>query len=236
MGFSDRPLPDRLKMHVDSFDHYVQDLRIFLETVVKAGGRRLLYVLGHSTGALIAALYMQTNPQTFRAGVFCSPFFDVGTEPVPGFVNRALARMLDLPGRHREYGPGQREIVRPDFNSNQITNSFARWSLWEQDIIPNNEAIQFGGVTNHWLRESLIAGHRAVREAGKISVPLLVLQAGQESIVRSSAQNRFCRKARRCTMMRMTGAKHEILIERDPIRNEAITRIKAFLLEQMRES
>jgi len=235
MGFSQRPLPDRLKMHVERFDEYVEDLATFVDTVVKPDGHQNLYLLGHSTGALIAVLYMEQHPGTFRAGVLCSPLFDVAVGPIPGFVTRTLARLLDRPGRREQYGPGQRDIERPDFPNNKISSSYPRWSLWEEQIIPNTEAIQFGGVTNHWLRESLMAGQRAVREAGKIKVPLLLLQAQQDSIVKLGAQNRFCRRAPGCTKLPIQGAKHEILIEEEKTRAEAIARIKGFLASQLKQ-
>jgi len=236
MGFSERPLPDRLKMHVESFDHYIEDARTFVETVAKAGQHEHMYLFGHSTGALIAALYLENYPNTFLAGILCSPLFDLDVGPVPGFALRAMARLLDRPGRHEEYSLGQKNIKRPDFGNNKISNSYARWSLWEEDIIPNTEAIQFGGVTNHWLRESLMAGRRAVQEAGKITVPLLLLQAEQDSIVKLGAQDRFCRGAPLCTKVLIRGAKHEILIEQEDVRTEAIARIKDFLAGRLQES
>jgi lysophospholipase len=229
MGFSDRPLPDRLKTHVERFDEYVEDLATFLDTVVSAGRHEHLYVFGHSTGGLIAVRYMEYYRESFRAGVLCSPLFDLNVGPVPGFGLRALARLLDRPGKRTEYGPGQRDIQRTGFQTNKISHSYARWSLWEEDLIPNTEAIQLGGVTNHWLRESLDAGHRAVQTAGRITVPLLLLQAEQDSIVGLHAQDRFCRRAPHCRKVLIRGAKHEILIEQDPIRSEALTRIKEFL-------
>jgi len=236
MGFSERPLPDRLKMHVERFDEYVEDLATFVDTVVKAGGYKNLYLFGHSTGALIGALYMEEHPETFRAGVLCSPFFDVATGLIPGFLTPFLAGLLDRPGRSREYGPGQQDIQRPAFQNNKISNCYPRWSLWEEDLIPNNEAIQFGGVTNHWLHESLMAGRRAVQGAGKISVPLLMLQAEQDSIVKLSAQDRFCRRASHCRKVLVRGAKHEILIEQEDTRAEAIARIKDFLTARPKDT
>jgi lysophospholipase len=235
MGFSERPLPDRLKVHVERFDEYVEDLATFVDTGIKAAGHENLYLFGHSTGALIAALYLEQHPETFRAGVLCSPFFDVGTGPIPGIVTRFLAGLLDRPGRRNEYGPGQRTSKRPGFQSNRITNSHVRWSLWEEDIIPNNEALQSAGVTHHWLRESLMAGHRAVRGAGKITVPLLLLQAEKDRIVRLSAQDRFCRRAPRCTKVLIRGAKHEILIEQEAARAEAISRTVDFLTGRLKD-
>lgn len=233
MGFSERLLPDRLKAHVESFDHYIEDVRNFVETVVIAGGHERMYIFGHSTGALVAALYLENYPNTFLAGILCSPLFSPKVGPIPGFGLRALARLLDRSGRQEEYSPGQKNLGRPGFLNNKTSHSYPRWSLWEEDIIPNTETIQLGGVTNHWLRESIMAGHRAIRGAKRITVPLLLLQAGRDSIVRLSAQDRFCRRAPRCTRLGIAEAKHEILIERDDIRAEALNRIKEFLTGQL---
>lgn len=233
MGFSERPLPDPLKIHVERFDNYTGDLHTFLQTVVGGQQYARLLVLGHSTGALIAALYMQHHPRTFQAGVLCSPFFALGAGPVPGFVLLTLVRLLDFPCRRERYAPGQGKVEPPDFQGNTTTHSRERWSLWEREIIPGNAGIRSAGVTNHWLRECLIAGQRAVRGAANIEVPLLLLQAGEDTIVGLDAQERFCRRAPRCEMVRISGARHEILIEEEQIRSQAIARIRSFLTAQL---
>jgi lysophospholipase len=233
MGFSERMLPDRLKVHVDRFEHYVEDLGTFVEQIVEAEKQERLFVLGHSVGSLIAALYLENEPGVFQAGVLCSPFFGLRFGPVPGFLLRALARLLDCTVGHEQYAPGQKNIRRPTFENNTITHSYERWVLWEQETVPNNEAIHFGGVTNHWLRESLAAGHRAIRGAGKIKLPVLLLQAGEDSLVSAGAQRRFCRRANRCCRIRIREARHEILIERQEIRAQAIGHIKRFLKLQL---
>jgi len=236
MGFSERMLPDRLKMHVQHFSDYLQDFRTFLDTVVKVGEQQHLFVLGHSTGSLIAALHLESHPEEFQAAVLCSPLFELNVGPAPGFALRALALLLDRPGRHEQYSLGQKDIERPSFQNNTISHSYPRWSLWEQEIIPNTEAIQFGGVTNRWIRESLLAGHRAVRGAKQIKVPVLLLQAEQDSFSKAGAQDRFCRRVPLCRKILMRGARHEILIEREDIRAAAIAHIKSFLREQMRNT
>jgi lysophospholipase len=235
MGFSGRMLPDRLKVHVERFDDYVEDVRTFVREVVEADRPRSLFVLGHSTGALVAALYLQRFPRTFQAGILCSPLFGLKMGPLPGFLLRLLARMIDRPGRHEGYAPGQRKLRRPRFGANTITHSYPRWSLWEREIISTTDAIRLGGVTNRWVRESLLAGRRAVLGAGKAQAPLLLLQAGQDAITAAGPQNRFCALAPRCRRLRFEGARHEILIERDDIRGEAIERIKEFLSAQLAE-
>ncbi|MBN2552018.1 MAG: alpha/beta fold hydrolase [Spirochaetales bacterium] len=233
MGFSERPLADPLKTHVERFDNYTEDLHTFLQTVVGSQRYERLLVLGHSTGALIAALYMQHHPGTFRAGVLCSPFFALGAGPLPDFALLALVRLLDIPCRRERYAPGQGKVEPPDFQGNTTTHSRERWALWEREIIPGNAGIRSAGVTNHWLRECLIAGRRAVRGAADIGVPLLLLQAGEDTTVGLDAQDRFCRRAPRCEKVRISGARHEILIEEERMRSQAIARLRSFLIAQI---
>jgi len=236
MGFSQRILADRLKIHVDSFDHYIEDVKTFLETVVKQRQHERIFLLGHSMGGLVAVLYLETYTEDFGAAVLNAPMLEIDFHALPGFVARAVARILDSPGRGEEYGPGQKNLKQPSFQQNQITHSQPRWSLWEESIIPGVREIQFSGVTNHWLWESIETGRRALQRAKAISVPVLMLQAEQDTITRAGSQNRFCSAVPLCRKFVVRGARHEILIEQEDIRREAIAQIKSFLTHQVEKT
>ena len=55
-----------------------------------------------------------------------------------------------------------------------------------------------------------------------------MLQAGQDTFVRSRRQNKVC-KLKNCRKVRFEDAKHEILMESDEIRNDALKEIIDFL-------
>ena len=65
--------------------------------------------------------------------------------------------------------------------------------------------------------------------AQKISIPLLMLQSGNDIIVKLPRQNSFCKKAPNCKLTKYESARHEILHETDSIRNHAMTEIKNFI-------
>jgi lysophospholipase len=75
-----------------------------------------------------------------------------------------------------------------------------------------------------------------IKEAGNITIPVLVLQAGADTAVTPQGQNRFCEKLKQDTgrpcyggqPIRLEGAKHELLIESDDYRIPAITQILDF--------
>lgn len=66
----------------------------------------------------------------------------------------------------------------------------------------------------------------------QIKIPLLILQAGEEAIVCNRAQNRLLKKLSRtqkCAALHtISGARHELLFERDAYRNQALEQILRF--------
>jgi lysophospholipase len=61
-----------------------------------------------------------------------------------------------------------------------------------------------------------------------IDIPILLLQAGKDLIVKPARQNAFCSLSKSCQVIHFPDAKHEILMESDIIRNEALTHIMSF--------
>ena len=70
-----------------------------------------------------------------------------------------------------------------------------------------------------------------MRQAGKVRVPVLLLQAGQDDIVKPGGQDSACRRMPRCRMRSFPDSRHEILMERDSIRDEALAMILGALRE-----
>lgn len=229
MGFSDRLLPDRRKVHVDRFDDYVTDVELFLEQVVGLQEHRKVALLAHSTGGLIAARLLQDHPGRVVGAVLCSPAFELNIASLPSWLARFLARRMERRGGATDYGPGQEHLSRPSFERNRISHSFARWQLWEERIPIEHPELMVGGVTRRWLHELVEAGRLAVERAASVREPVLVLKAGKDRIVRLRAVDVFCRRCPSCTSFLLPEARHEILIETDRIRDLALERITGFL-------
>jgi lysophospholipase len=89
--------------------------------------------------------------------------------------------------------------------------------------------IALGGPTVRWLGEALKATRQVLKNATQITAPTLLLQAELDNRVRPGGQDAFCRRAKVCTHVLLTGAYHEILMERDEIRDKALRSILDFL-------
>jgi lysophospholipase len=89
---------------------------------------------------------------------------------------------------------------------------------------------QVGGPSYRWFLTAFQAGYEILEKARQWSPPVLLLQAGQDSVVSPEAQNEFCQQASHCKLQIFPESRHEILMERDEIRNEALSKIKSFYL------
>lgn len=228
-GFSGRLLADPEKGHIRDFDSYVRDFWTFMETVVNARPHARRFLLAHSMGGCIGALYAQRYPTDFDAVILSSPMLEINTAPYPAFIAYGLVRWHVAFGGGEGYAPGEHGYD-PDlpFEENEVTHSRIRFEM-NRDLLARRPEAALGGPTNRWVMESIRAGRRAIRQAHGLPMPVLLLQAGADEIVRPGGQDRFCRAVPRCRKVLFRDAAHEILMERDSIRDSALEEIRTFL-------
>ncbi len=232
MGLSGRSLTNRQIVHVENFHHYADDLERFVDRVVPAGASDRRYIMTHSTGGWVAAQLMARRPNLFRAAVLAAPLFELATGSVPRFVAHNLASAAVSAGRGSHYatGYGDFNLETYRFQGNTNTHSDVRFAAYRA-VLAATPAIQMGGPSFQWLKLALEATATAVIEplSPRVTTPVLLLQAGQDSWVRAGGQNLFCRRAQRCEKQVFAGAYHEILRETDDIRDEALSAAFSFM-------
>ncbi|SHI01713.1 alpha/beta fold hydrolase [Ferrimonas marina] len=219
-GLSGRMLANPHVGHVNRFDDYLEDMAQFYQEYVAPDGHRLHYLLGHSMGGAIATLYLSLYPDHFDRAAVTAPMYGIrlpAPAPLLQPVIRTLARLL--PSR---YVPGGHDYDPVPFERNELTGDLEQYQAFRQ-IYQQVPQVQLGDPSNHWLSQALAATE--VLSQLEVSTPLLVLQAGQDSIVCNQAQTRFCQRQSRHQLEHLAEAKHEILIERDSLRKQAVSSI-----------
>ncbi len=236
-GLSDQLIDHPQKGYVADFQDYVDDLIDFYDHIVaaKAQGQRLL--LGHSMGCTIATLYLQQRPEDFAAATMSAPMYGFNPGKLPMLIAKPLIRLViwwkKRANTSSDYFFNQQDYHWVPFEQNQLTHCEIRYHQFRQqnEQIP---ALQLGGITFQWLSTSLSAIEQLYANLDKIKTPLLVLQAGDDEVVNLDAQDQFCNKmqaAERCEKRVLTGARHEVFFEVDPIRTQAISSMLDFFAE-----
>ncbi len=233
-GMSGRLLDDPQKGYVDRFANYVSDLKEFIQTVVKKKAHKRLFILAHSMGGTIAIIYSIENPGILKGIILCSPMLQINTAPFPDEFARLLTTWITTLGGGDLYvfGGGPYNPAKA-FAANDLTHSAARFALNKKILreFPENE---LGSPTFQWLNESFKGMKEADAGAGSLRTPLLLLEGGSDTVVGRKSEINFCYQAPNCVQVRFPGGRHELLMEKDSIRNLVLKRIKEFIAAHCR--
>lgn len=217
-GLSSRLLADPQKSHVGDFMDYVADAETFIKDHFAKKLHVKKFLLTHSMGGAVGAFVLKNNPLFFDAAVLCAPMFSIQTKPYPQFLAKVVAGIL----KQENYAPG-RGPLNPDaaFTGNTLTGSEPRFRE-NHDLMKLYPENMVGGPTVHWVSTSLSATKkiRAFKRE-TFTIPVLVLQAGQDEWVKNSGEKLVCEKNKSCRIAIYPTAKHEILTEVDSIRDNA---------------
>ncbi len=223
-GKSDRYLPNPQKQHATSFDQDVADLHLFITTQLPQNGAPLI-MLGHSMGGNVGLRYLRRHPGVFAGAALSAPMLGINDRLLlflPGSLRLSVTFALSaLLGKH--YVPDGKDwhaAMRDRPGQNKFSSDPVRDAVhpaW-YDFDPE---LQVGDVTYRWLYEAIkscgIIAQPRFLEA--INTPLLIAAAGSEEIVDNGAIRHAARYLPRARLVELEGARHEILMESDGIRD-----------------
>ncbi len=231
-GLSDRLIEDEEKGYVRDFDDYVDDMKTFVDTIVKADGHDKIFALAHSMGGAAATLYAQRYPNDFAGLILSSPMHRIDTGNIPEKVAYSIATSLTAIGKGEEYVMGTGPWQVETFESNVVTHSYARFTS-AKALLNEDPSLRLGGPTNKWIKESIEGCAKSRRRALTMKLPILLFQASEDVVVKTQAQDWVCTLARNCEKIVFEGAYHEILMETDDLRDVAIDAVADFILDRI---
>lgn len=241
-GHSDRLTGHHQQGHVGRFSDYARDFAGWVQLLQPRIGDAPAYILAHSMGGAITALYLQTyagsdeypfNP--FQKAAFSAPMCGIQTRPFPFWVAKPLTKALAsinaiFAPRKQWYAPSTGDYVTLPFAENELTHSESRYE-WFSQMYTDMPQIKVGGPTNQWVAEAIAAARQVVLHARRIKIPVLVLQGSEDVIVAAEPQQQFTAALANSEskLIQVAGARHEILMESDAIRERAMKQILQFL-------
>jgi alpha-beta hydrolase superfamily lysophospholipase len=208
---------DGRRWHIDAFSDYLADLDAFVAKLSQDGvaGDRL-FVVAHSQGALVAALWGLSGRGKHVSGfVLSSPYLRLALKPPAAKVLGAK-----LMGRVIPWLPISTGL---DIESLTSDPELQRWT--ERDPLYGR------ATTPRWFDESSRAQVEVMRRAGEWAAPLLVVAAGADRIADVETTRRFVEAATAGDkrLVVYEGFRHELFneIERDRPIGEAIAWLSA---------
>lgn len=230
-GESERLIEDKIKSHVVHFSDYVEDFNEFVNTIVRPEDYDNSFIIAHSMGGAIASGFLENYPKKVTGVILSSPMFEIHTGV--GYFERPVANLLNTVLAATEYAPGQGPYdTNMVFEENKVTSSVIRFDM-KKKLYATKKTLQTGGSTVNWLKESLDFTARLRKIKNLFQVPTLLLQAGQDKLVELAGQNQACEKLspKFCKIINFKDSEHEIFMESDITRNQALTILNSFILQ-----
>lgn len=239
-GYSERLLADPQVGYVQDFEDYISDLRTFLRVIVQERKRAAKTVLlAHSMGAAIS-LHLSRSESLLTSKAASEPLFQglVLSAPMLEIKFDMPAALIELVVSLRcLFGKDKSYVTRPGtFDAmtygDDLTSSVARLA-WYRIALRARPELHLGMPSNQWMKEALRASaelRRWLAEAG-LSLPLLVLAPGQDSVVETARQELLGRNhcGEVLEIVNLPLAKHDPFIETDDIRGKAMNALFSFL-------
>ena len=187
------------RVFVKRFDDFTGTLAIYYDMVKGWQAGKPIILLGHSMGGLIASHYLIDHQADFRAAVISAPAVK---------VSDSISRVTILLGKVLSFLLPKVGLVALD------ANGVSR----DPDVVAayvNDPLVHHGKVTARLASELLKAQRRVTIEAGTITLPLIVVQGGEDIIVDPDGAQMLYDKARSedKTLNIYDGLYHEVFNE-----------------------
>lgn len=202
-----------IRGHVDSFLHYREDLHAFIQKVKKETGIEKVILVGHSMGGLVSISYGLRYPEDLACLVISSP--GLRTHKAPPRIKAELAKVL------AHVAPTL--LLNNELDPTHVSRDPEVVKAYVEDPLVHDR------VSPRFFVEFLREGARVVREAPWLSVPLLLLQAGDDRLVSVDASKEFFAQvgSKKKDLRIYEGHYHEIF--NDPDREQVFSNMEAWL-------
>lgn len=228
-GGSEHDLSNPGKGHVDDFSLYRLDLEAVLDQAVPRDWPGPLFGLAHSMGGAIILQALSQGLGRFARVVTIAPMVDIALITMPRLA-RALAQGLDVIGLGTAYVPGGRatSIQTKPFAGNRVSSDPVRYA---RNAAAARPEIAVGDPTISWLNAAFrcMAALQQPRFGASITTPILVIGAGEDRIVATAAVERFAARLKTGHAIVIPASRHEVLMEREPIRDAFFAAFDAFI-------
>ena len=231
-GGSGRLGKDATTGHIDDFAIWVADLgELWRQWAARTPPPHIL--IGHSMGGHLVLRALAEGVVAPDGVVLSAPMLGFLSKGVPDGIMHELARfMAGLGDRRRpawKWSEKPGEV--PADRANLLTHDPERYAdeLWWRQQRPE---LAMGPASWGWVERAYSSMRGLFRQGTleRVKVPVFIIATDHDGLVDFAAIARAARRLPNAELMRFGAeAHHEILREADPVRNQALASIDAFL-------
>ena len=198
-------------VHSDRFDNYAHDLKHLIGHIKKHTQGLPLYLFAHSMGGGVAARYMQLYPSEFKKSVLSSPMFCPMAADLPYYYALTGTWFMQLRGKEKK-SPLFKHGFDPNTPFERANGTSRPRFFWHLARRVEEPAYQTEGASNRWVYEAVRLRRRVLRRRScrRITTPLLILSAGNDTQVREKAQRQFAERVASSSWRYYPEEKHEL--------------------------
>lgn len=222
-GGSARQLRNPRKGHVDDFSLFERDLGALVDDVLGPSCPQPWFGLCHSMGGAILLSIAHADRCPFDRVVLTAPMIGPAGLRYPRAAH-LFVEIFDTLGFGGAFAPGGRgaSVMTMPFKDNVLTSDPARYAR-SAGVLAASPDLALGWWTIGWAHAAfrLWARFEDPDYARQIlGPPMLVVGSGADRVVDMQAIERFVSRLRSGRLIVIDGAQHEILVERDALRDK----------------
>lgn len=214
-GKSHKDSDNPLRVDIDSFDTYAEELNIFIEKIVKPLSKdRPIYIYSHSLGSTVALLYMMKYPYAVSKAVLSSPMI-CGNMGMPTAVAGTVAKALCSFGGKNIPAPGRCVFDKNQTVANSDATSKARFEYYHKKRVAE-PSYQTSGPSFSWVKASLAARDKLLNEDNirQLRAKMLIFKPEEDRQLLGEYTDKFAEKAG-IKVKDVKNSKHEIFMSGD---------------------
>lgn len=209
------------RRYSDGFDADLQDLhKLISDHIIPAAQGKPLIMLGHSMGGHLGLRYLAEHKGLFKAAIFSAPMIGIReVNQIPAPLREIL--LFFLRPFSQWYVPRGRdwhETMRKSDGSDIFSSDPVRDALHNEWCRAYPE-LQIGSPTYRWLFEAVKSCRTLKNQLADIDVPVMLACAEKDAVVDNQAIMHAAAVLPKSTLLTLSDAHHELLMERDAIRD-----------------
>lgn len=214
-GKSHHDSENPLRVDIDSFDTYAEDLNLFIDKIVKPLSKdKNIFIYSHSLGSTVALLYLMKYPYAVSKAVLSSPMI-CGNMGMPTAIAGTVAKALCSLGGKKIPTPGRCVFDENQSAENSDATSKARFEYYHQKR-KSEPLYQTSGPSFSWVKASLGARDRIMSDGGisQLRAKLLIFKPETDRQLSGEWTDRFAEKAG-VKIKDVNNSRHEIFMSGD---------------------